>query len=79
MTSEKAVRPTQETVTLVVSTAACLRRGVAAAIAIFTECAEIARRAGLRVGEMVACNAVGVLLEERAVLDEARRFWERTL
>jgi len=50
-----------------------------AAIAIFTECAEIARRSGLRVGEMVACNAVGEILEERAFLDEARRFWERTL
>ena len=50
-----------------------------AAVAIFTECAELARRSGLRVGEMVACNAVGEIWEERAVLDEARRFWERTL
>ncbi len=50
-----------------------------AAIAIFTECAEMARRSGLRVVEMVACNAVGEIWEERAVLDEARRFWERTL
>jgi len=50
-----------------------------AAIAIFTECAETARRSGLRVGEMVACNAVGEIWDERGVLDEARRFWERTL
>lgn len=50
-----------------------------AAIAIFTECAELARRRGLRVGEMVACNAVGEIWDERGVLDEARRFWERTL
>ena len=28
---------------------------------------------------MVACNAVGEIWEEREVLDEARRFWERTL
>ncbi len=49
------------------------------AIAIFTECADMARRAGFRVGEMVACNAVGEIWEEREVLDEARRFWERTL
>jgi predicted ATPase len=50
-----------------------------AAIAIFTECAEIARRRGLRVCEMVACNSVGEIWDERGVLDEARRFWERTL
>ena len=50
-----------------------------AAIAIFTECAEIARRRGLRVCEMVACNAVGEIWDERGVLDEARQFWERTL
>ena len=50
-----------------------------AAIAIFTECAEMARRCGLRVGEMVACNAVGEIWDERGGLDEARRFWERTL
>ena len=39
----------------------------------------MARRCGIRVVEMVACNAVGEIWEERAVLDEARRFWERTL
>lgn len=50
-----------------------------AAIAIFTECAEIARRSGLRVGEMVARNAVAEIWEEREVLDEARRYWEDTL
>jgi tetratricopeptide (TPR) repeat protein len=50
-----------------------------AAIAIFTECAETARRSGIRVVEMVACNAVGEIWEERADLDEARRFWECTL
>ena len=39
-----------------------------AAIAIFTECAEMARRKGFRVVEMVACNAVGEIWEERGVL-----------
>lgn len=50
-----------------------------AAIAIFTACADMARRSGLRVGEMVACNAAAEIFEERGVLDEARRFWERAL
>ena len=52
---------------------------VDAAVALFTECAETARRHGLFVGEMVACNEVGRIWEERAVLDESRRFWERAL
>jgi predicted ATPase len=50
-----------------------------AAVAIFIECAEIARRSGLRVGEMVACNAIGEIWDERGNHDEARRFWEHTL
>jgi predicted ATPase len=50
-----------------------------AAIAMFTECAEMARRSGVRVVEMVACNPVGEIWDERGDLDEARRFWERTL
>ncbi|HSO41146.1 MAG TPA: hypothetical protein VLT33_51825, partial [Labilithrix sp.] len=52
---------------------------VDAAVALFTECAETARRRGLFVGEMVACNELGKIWEERAVLDEARRSWERAL
>ncbi len=52
---------------------------VNAAVILFTECAEMARRRGLFVGEMVSCNAVGEIWEERAVLDESRRFWERAL
>ena len=50
-----------------------------AAIAIFNECAEMARRCGLRVGEMVACNTLGEIWDERGVLDQSRQFWERTL
>ena len=49
------------------------------AVALFTDGAEIARRRGLRVGEIVACNTLGEIWEERAVLDESRRFWERAL
>jgi predicted ATPase len=52
---------------------------VDAAVVIFTECAELSRRRGLRVGEMVACNTLGEIWEERAALDESRRFWERAL
>ncbi len=52
---------------------------VDAAVALLDEGAEIARRRGLRVGEIVACNTLGEIWEERAVLDEARRLWERTL
>lgn len=52
---------------------------VDAAVALFTQCAETARRRGLFVGEMVACNELGRIWEERAVLDESRRFWERAL
>jgi hypothetical protein len=52
---------------------------VDAAIALFADCAEVARRRGLSIGEMVACNALGEIWEERAVLDESRRFWERAL
>jgi len=50
-----------------------------AALAIFTECAEMGRRSGLRVCEMVACNSVAEIWDERGVPGEARRFWERTL
>jgi predicted ATPase len=52
---------------------------VDAAVAIFTECAAICRRRGLLVGEMVACNTLGEIWEERAALDESRRCWERAL
>ncbi len=49
------------------------------ALALFTECAERARSHGLSVGEMVACNEVGRILEERGALGESRQFWERAL
>jgi predicted ATPase len=52
---------------------------VDAAVALFTECAAICRRRGLVVGEMVACNTLGEIWEERGALDESRRCWERTL
>jgi predicted ATPase len=52
---------------------------VDAAVAIFTECAELCRRRGLFVGEMVTCNTLGEIWEEREVLDESERFWERAL
>lgn len=49
------------------------------AVALFTECAEISRRGGLFVGQMVACNTLGQIWEERGGLDESRRFWEHAL
>ncbi len=49
------------------------------AIAIFTACAELFHRRGLAVGEMVACNSLGEIWEERGLLDESRGFWERAL
>ncbi len=62
-----------------VANAKCASGDVDAAVALFTEGAEIARRRGLRVGEIVACNSLGEIWEERGRLDEARQFWERTL
>jgi tetratricopeptide (TPR) repeat protein len=52
---------------------------VDSAIAFFTECSETSRRRGLRVGQMVACNTLGEIWEERGDLDEARRCWEHAL
>ena len=52
---------------------------VDAAVALLDKGAEIARLRGLRVGEIVACNTLGEIWEERGALDESRRFWERTL
>ena len=52
---------------------------VDAAVALFTDCAEMSRRLGCFIAEMCACNAVGEIWEGRAVLDESRRFWERAL
>ena len=49
------------------------------AVAVFTECAETSHRLGFRTGEMVASNTLGEIWEERGVLDESRRFWERAL
>jgi predicted ATPase len=50
-----------------------------AAVALFTACVDISHRRGLSVGEMVGCNTLGEIWEERGELDEARRFWERAL
>ena len=50
-----------------------------AAVGLFTECAEIGRRRGFFIGQMVACNTLGEIWEERAALDESRRFWELAL
>jgi hypothetical protein len=52
---------------------------VDAAVTLFTACAEMARRRGLRVGEMVACNTLGEIWEERGVLGKSRESWERAL
>lgn len=56
------------------------RRGAGdsdAALALFTECAEMSRRAGAFIGEMCTCNVLGEIWEERGVLDIARSWWER--
>jgi len=50
---------------------------VDAALALFTECAELSRRRGLFLGEMCTCNVLGEMWEERGVLDIARSQWER--
>jgi predicted ATPase len=50
-----------------------------AAIPLFTACAEMSRRRGLFVGEIVANNALGGLWEERGHVENARTAWERTL
>ncbi|HTQ02533.1 MAG TPA: NB-ARC domain-containing protein [Polyangiaceae bacterium] len=49
------------------------------AVSLFTECAEICRRQGIAAGQMVACNTLGEICEERGAVDEARRFWEWAL
>jgi predicted ATPase len=49
------------------------------AIALFTQCAELSLRRGLLIGQMVACNTLGEIWEERAVLDKSRQAWERAL
>jgi predicted ATPase len=50
-----------------------------AALALFTECADVSRRAGLFVGQIVAYNAVGELWEERGDLEKSRQAWEHAL
>jgi len=50
---------------------------VDAALAFFTECAEMSRRLGCFIGEMCTCNVLGEIWEERGVLDTARAQWER--
>jgi predicted ATPase len=52
---------------------------VDAAVALFTECAEISRRRGLCIGEMVACNPLGEIWEDSALLERSREAWERAL
>lgn len=52
---------------------------VDAAIAVFSECAELFHLKGFCAGEMVACNSLGEIWEERASLPESRRYWERAL
>ena len=56
------------------------RRGegdVDAALAFFTQCAEMSRGVGCFIGEMCTCNVLGEIWEERGVLDTARSWWER--
>jgi predicted ATPase len=56
------------------------RRGagdVDAALALFTQCADMSRRAGCFIGEMCTCNVLGEIWEERGGLDTARSQWER--
>jgi tetratricopeptide (TPR) repeat protein len=56
------------------------RRGdgdVDAALALFTQCAEMSRRGGCFIGEMCTCNVLGEIWEERGSLDAARAQWER--
>ncbi len=50
---------------------------VNAALAFFTQCAEMSRRCGCFIGEMCTCNVLGEIWEERGVLDTARSHWER--
>jgi predicted ATPase len=50
-----------------------------AALELFTECAEVSRRRGLFVGQIVAYNAVGELWEERGDLEKSRQAWEHSL
>jgi predicted ATPase len=52
---------------------------VDAAVTLFTRCADISRRGGPRVGEMVACHTLGEIWEGRAALEESREFFERAL
>jgi hypothetical protein len=52
---------------------------VDAAVALFTRCAELGRRRGFAVGQMVAYNSLGEIWEERAFVDGARQCWERAL
>jgi tetratricopeptide (TPR) repeat protein len=50
-----------------------------AAIALFTDCGEAARRRGIFAGQIVAFNAVGELWEKLGALEKAREAWELTL
>jgi predicted ATPase len=49
------------------------------AIALFSEEIDLARTSGFGIGEMVGCNIMGEIWEERGELDNSRRFFERAL
>jgi predicted ATPase len=51
----------------------------AVAIAMFRECADVCTRLGTIVAEMVACNSLGEMEEERGDLAASRAFFERAL
>ena len=52
---------------------------VDAAVALFSQCAEMCGRRGCGMPEMCTYNALGEIWEARAVLDKSRAFWERAL
>jgi predicted ATPase len=62
--------------------AGCARLAVGdedAAIALLAEEVDLASTRGFGVGEMVGCNVMGVIWEERDELATARAYWERAL
>ena len=50
-----------------------------AAVTFFMECHEISEAQGYGIADVVACNDLGKIWEERGDLDTARWFWERAL
>ena len=49
------------------------------ALAMFMKCHEVGSASGYGIADMVACNDVGRIWEQRGDLDTAREFWERAL